>query len=469
MASRFGGWVESVGGDIANLGKAFGSEMESWGGQIHGLATNFKNLIGDWMGDIGGLGKRFGSEVDSWGHQIGKFFQDLPGRIGGFFSSIPSALGTALGAAAYGVGSFAAQLVTDITRIPGAIGSAGRAIGSQVESWSGDLKNLGENFYGMVESWGPKIDAFVTGSGPAIGNWAKSWTSDIVATGARFTSMVTSWGGDIYKFGQTLTTGAGTWGNAIGRFVTSAGRDIGSWATSFGSAVANISTAVGGFVVNTLPQWWDRATTAVENFMYSLLSDIGGLPGKIMGYFGDAGSWLYNAGRNIITGLWQGVSDEAGRFFGWMGGLKDSFVHGWQQHWQSGSPSQVAAREMGLPIAQGIALGITQGTGLVTSSLTSVIPQGPVKTPAIAMPGLSVALAAGTATSAPSSSATTTQNDLLTRIANSLGLLVQQSAQNSPTSSQDVRRPTTGIEGKVYDLVQQVQQTRARGIRGNYL
>jgi phage-related protein len=39
----------------------------------------------------------------------------------------------------------------------------------------------------------------------------------------------------------------------------------------------------------------------------NMLKSLSGIPGSIINLFSGAGSWLYNAGRNIVVGLWNGV------------------------------------------------------------------------------------------------------------------------------------------------------------------
>lgn len=93
-----------------------------------------------------------------------------------------------------------------------------------------------------------------------------------------------------------------------------------------------------------------------------MVSDIGKwfgeLPQMISDIFGNAGSWLFNSGRNIIDGLIQGVKSMAGdlgKFFqsivpGWM---TEPFKKGIDSH----SPSRVFAK-LGAYIPQGVMVGV---------------------------------------------------------------------------------------------------------------
>jgi hypothetical protein len=71
-------------------------------------------------------------------------------------------------------------------------------------------------------------------------------------------------------------------------------------------------------IVNGIGAWFGRLPGLVVGFFTSMatgaigvassmLSSLSNIPGRIGGIFSGAGSLLYNAGRNIVIGLWNGV------------------------------------------------------------------------------------------------------------------------------------------------------------------
>lgn len=71
-------------------------------------------------------------------------------------------------------------------------------------------------------------------------------------------------------------------------------------------------------IVNGIVRWFGALPGLVIGFFASMargaigkasdmLRSLSGIPGSISRIFSGAGSWLYNAGRNIIIGLWNGV------------------------------------------------------------------------------------------------------------------------------------------------------------------
>jgi hypothetical protein len=75
------------------------------------------------------------------------------------------------------------------------------------------------------------------------------------------------------------------------------------------SAVNGVLKAIGW--LNRLPGqvggWFASMARGAVNNANAMLKWIQGIPGAIARVFSGAGKWLYNAGRNIIVGLWNGV------------------------------------------------------------------------------------------------------------------------------------------------------------------
>jgi TP901 family phage tail tape measure protein len=87
-----------------------------------------------------------------------------------------------------------------------------------------------------------------------------------------------------------------------------------------------------------------------------------GLPGMISGFFSDAGTWLYNAGYNIIVGLWNGIQSCASWIGQHIGDLIKSVVPGpVLKILGINSPSRVF-HEIGMHVTEGLAQGITAGS-----------------------------------------------------------------------------------------------------------
>lgn len=94
---------------------------------------------------------------------------------------------------------------------------------------------------------------------------------------------------------------------------------------------------------------------AVWNFFTSML------PSEVKGALSAAGTWLFNAGKNLLEGLWNGISAAGSWLYrkikGWAEGVIDDVM----SFFGIASPSKVFA-ELGMYNMQGFALGMDRGS-----------------------------------------------------------------------------------------------------------
>jgi hypothetical protein len=143
---------------------------------------------------------------------------------------------------------------------------------------------------------------------------------------------------------------------------------VGLW-DSIKTKASEVWTAVAQWISTK----WDEIKQTVVTKGEAVLQWFRDLPGVIMGYLGDAGSWLLDVGVSIVTGLWNGIKS--------MGAWLKAQILGWVRTYIPGpileflgigSPSKLMAREVGRWIPAGIALGIDQNAGVVRSSMQAL-------------------------------------------------------------------------------------------------
>ncbi|HEY2638953.1 MAG TPA: hypothetical protein VGI66_03590 [Streptosporangiaceae bacterium] len=120
-------------------------------------------------------------------------------------------------------------------------------------------------------------------------------------------------------------------------------KDFWTWIwTDFGQKIFT-------FLTKTLPGWFS-----------SLQSDI-------KGYFSDAINWLLNGGKNIVTGLWNGLKAIWTDVTKWFEGLGKDILKA------LGINSPPAwAIQAGRDIMQGLGIGVSQGKSHVTSVMSTL-------------------------------------------------------------------------------------------------
>jgi phage-related minor tail protein len=97
-----------------------------------------------------------------------------------------------------------------------------------------------------------------------------------------------------------------------------------------------------------------------------------GLPAMVRGALGDARSLLSQKGRDMVTGLWNGIKDMGGWIRDRVSGfIQDTIIGPIQRALQFGSPSKVA-RQWGRWTGEGLGLGLADSTASVTSASSSL-------------------------------------------------------------------------------------------------
>lgn len=77
---------------------------------------------------------------------------------------------------------------------------------------------------------------------------------------------------------------------------------------------------------NVLNEAWNGIVSAVSGGNEQVMALLGDLPGKILGVFSGAGSWLLEAGRSIINGLLDGLKAAFNGVMDFIGGIGDWII-----------------------------------------------------------------------------------------------------------------------------------------------
>jgi phage-related protein len=134
-----------------------------------------------------------------------------------------------------------------------------------------------------------------------------------------------------------------------------------------------------------------NAQTAAIRATSGLIGMITRLPGQIVGALKSAGSWLYNTGRNVVVGLWNGIASLgswlSSRVWSWVKSVLPTAVK-----WALGihSPSKVMAK-LGRYAGMGLAVGIDASRTGVSRAATRL---AGAAIPAIGNNGLTVTASA---------------------------------------------------------------------------
>ncbi len=156
-------------------------------------------------------------------------------------------------------------------------------------------------------------------------------------------------------------------GAAIGAFVTDA------WNKTF-EMFSKIKTAVVEFKDNFV-QGFELVRQAVIDRISQVVAYVQALPGRLVDAAGDALSTLVQTGKNMIIGLWNGISSLGGWLWNKVTSfLSENTIGAAKKILGIASPSTVFADEVGRQIPAGIAEGVRSGMGDLQSLLAPVVP-----------------------------------------------------------------------------------------------
>jgi hypothetical protein len=124
-------------------------------------------------------------------------------------------------------------------------------------------------------------------------------------------------------------------------------------------------------VVETIVGFFTRLGDGAKEKLLAVLTFFKELPGKIVDVFAGAGRWLYDIGKSIVTGLWDGI----GGAINWLKGKWNDFVSMFPGDFIDGlqirSPSKVFFN-LASQIPKAIAQGIDAGQGTIHKSMSAM-------------------------------------------------------------------------------------------------
>ncbi len=265
----------------------------------------FRNaIIGAWNAIIG-----FFNGIPAWWSglwtQVGQFFTDIWNSIISFFTTtVPAWIDS--------VGQWFQQLPYNI----------GLALGKAVRA----VADFGVSVWNWVTTTLPQI---ING----IIQWYQQLPGRIWTFLAQVVTDIGNWGSNMWNYLSVETpkiiSGIGNWFSQLpGRiwdFLLKVIENVGKWGSSMLSS----------------------ATQAASNVVSGVIKFFSSLPDNML-----------NIGKNIITGLWNGITSGAGWLWNKVSGFCGDFVNGFKKGLGIHSPSRLFADEVGKFVPPGISVGM---------------------------------------------------------------------------------------------------------------
>lgn len=161
--------------------------------------------------------------------------------------------------------------------------------------------------------------------------------------------------------------------NAVWGFISAIWNRISSFIGSIVNAVVNVIRNVWNTISGFVSTIFNNVYNAIKEPLDRALSFIGGIKDKIIGFFAGAGSWLLEAGKNIIGGLIDGIENMLGGLTDVLNGITSMIPK------EKGPPKKdkVLLEENGELIMQGLINGLRNEIPAVAAllgDLTTAIP-----------------------------------------------------------------------------------------------
>lgn len=331
----------------------------------NGVQAVWSAIVSFLSGVIDGIVNFFTVTIPNAIQNMTDWFSQLPGNISNFigqvWSSITEWVANMVDKALELGQTFLQNVVNFFQQLPERIGYfIGYALGSVVK-WALDMaakaKETGTNFLNNIVSFFTqlpgKVQSFIANAYNNVVNWAKNMIAKAKETGQNFLNNVINFiknlPGNLKNLITTAYNNVVSWGSNM----ISKAKETGS---NFVNNVVNFVKNLPGNIKNQLAtalnnviKWGSdmvsRGKSAATNLVNTITNTIKGIPSKML-----------SIGKDIVNGIWNGISGAAGWLKKKISGFVDGIVSGFKSALKIGSPSRVFADE-----SRWIPAGIAEG------------------------------------------------------------------------------------------------------------
>lgn len=367
---------------IGGIGVAFALQNEKVKKSFSDLGTHIqdkmKGLTAPIQGELIGIAGRLTAAFDRIAPKLGAMFTQVAPMIGVFADGITRLVGGFIGSA--GLKSALDAAAPFIQILADGLAGLGPALGQFFGNLTMGAGGAATAFKGFFDV----LNWLIPALGTVIG-WLASMLpvlGPLVPVGLAIVGVIKAW--SIAQAILNAVLAANPLMLIVIAIAAVVGALIYAYTTSetFRNIVNGVFAAVSSFVsgavdwianaiawFGNLPGmvggWFGQMKDAAINHALGMVNWVRGLPGMIGSAIGNLGSLLVNAGRDLLSGLWNGISAAAGwlkskvlNFFG-------SILPGWAKDILGiASPSKVFA-DIGKYIPEGMAVGIEHNVGSV--------------------------------------------------------------------------------------------------------
>lgn len=281
-----------------------------------------------------------GSAIVGWVMELpGKIFEFIQLAIPALVSWISAAIPKILYALGYALGFIIGWSI----RLPLVLGTLLVQAGIALWNWIVDVV--------------PTVLEKLGGLAASIWGWITGFISEIPGNIAGAADAIWSW----------ITTAVTTLATKWVEF------QVAMWTT-----IANFVSEIPGNIADAANKIWDWIQIAVDQGPSKLMEVANtikdwatGLPAKIIEWVGDIGGTMLDIGKNIVEGIWNGISSMGDWIKDKIGDFAGGVIDGIKGAFGIGSPAK-KVYFVGEAITQGVGVGITRGQTALNKQIAGI-------------------------------------------------------------------------------------------------
>ena len=334
---------------------------------ISGLPTMFNGLVSSVMPVLQQIGsvfqESFGPAVTTFETQVIPAVQNVVNALTPLGQAVLPVVMSAVQAFTPVLGSFADQFTQITANILNAvipvINNITAVVQSALPTVQAVFTTVASTIQGVIDAVFPYIQTVIT----SVMNVINAIITTVLA------AVQGNWNGVWAGIGNIITT---VW-NGIKANVSAAINAVSGVISSVMGAISAYWTGVWNAVKGLVGSAWNGITSAVSNGVNNVMNTVKGIGGKIKGAFNGAGSWLLNAGKNIIMGLVNGIKNSIGDAVNAAKNAASNVVNAAKSALGIHSPSRVFRDEVGKMIPAGLGKGVEANMSLALNPVQRMV------------------------------------------------------------------------------------------------
>ena len=371
-------------------------KLNTNGAKIRKMWTQLKNLLIE-------IGSAFLDVVAPAIEQFGNFVGDLANKFHELSEPVKQAIGVVLGvltalAPALKIGGLVMNVIGGIVDVITALSAPIVAViavialfvGALISLWNNNeefrakmqsawqaIQDIVGKVVDVIKSYIDEIKAWIDSVMPtieALWQGIQDFVQNIVEFFANIIELIDAFiNGDMQGVSSAVQGIIGNIGGIIMSLVGIVGNlfsliisAIASYIGSVVSTAVNFCTSVINAVKSFASQMWNAGVEWIQNLVNGILDKVTDVYNSVTNLANQAKSKFEevnwgSVGSNIISGIVNGISSAAGSLFDSLRNLASNALESAKSALGINSPSKVFARDVGLSIPEGVALGVERG------------------------------------------------------------------------------------------------------------